>query len=83
IMGSFIWFIITGAIVGWLAGKIIRGQGFGLLWNILIGICGAFAGSFLFGLLGLETTNWLGNIVSGVVGAIVLLWLITFIRGRR
>ncbi len=82
-MLSFFSFIITGAIVGWLAGKIIRGHGFGLLWNILIGICGAFAGNFLFGLVGLATTNWLGQLISGVVGAIALLWLITFIRGRR
>lgn len=80
---SFIWFIITGAIVGWLAGLIIRGSGFGLLWNILIGIGGAFTGNFLFGLIGWEATNWIGKIAAGVIGAIVLLWIATKIKGNR
>lgn len=80
---GFIWFIITGAIVGWLAGLIIRGSGFGLLWNILIGIGGAFIGNLLFGLIGWEATNWIGKIAAGVIGAIVLLWLATKIKGNR
>lgn len=80
---GFIWFIITGAIIGWLAGLIIRGSGFGLLWNILIGIGGAFTGKFLFSLIGWQTTNLIGQIAAGVIGAIVLLWIATKIKGNR
>lgn len=81
-MFDFIYFIVTGAVVGWLAGKLIRGKGFGLFWNILIGIGGAFIGNMLFSLTGLSYTNWIGKVIAGVIGAIVLLWLITFIRRK-
>ena len=49
---SLIVMLIVGAIAGWLAGKIVRGFGFGLLWNIIIGIVGAFVGVWLLTKLG-------------------------------
>ncbi|MBK7343872.1 MAG: GlsB/YeaQ/YmgE family stress response membrane protein [Saprospiraceae bacterium] len=79
----FLWFILIGAVVGWLAGKLIKGSGFGILGNILVGIAGAFVGKVVFGLLGLGTENLIGEIVTGVAGAVLLLWLITFIRNRN
>jgi uncharacterized membrane protein YeaQ/YmgE (transglycosylase-associated protein family) len=82
-MLDFLYFILTGAVVGWLAGKLIHGKGFGLFWNIIIGIGGAFVGNLLFSLTGLAYQNWIGKVIAGVIGAIVLLWLITAIRGRR
>ncbi len=82
-MTHFLWFILIGAVVGWIAGKIIKGSGFGLLGNILVGIAGAFVGKVVFGLLGLGTENLIGELVTGVAGAVILLWLITFIRNRR
>lgn len=63
-------FIAIGAVAGWLAGILMKGRGFGLLGNIIIGIVGAIAGGFLFGLLGL-----VGSIVTAIVGAAVLLFL--------
>lgn len=63
-------FIAIGAVAGWLAGILMKGRGFGLLGNIIIGIIGAIAGGFLFGLLGL-----VGSIVTAIVGAAVLLFL--------
>jgi uncharacterized membrane protein YeaQ/YmgE (transglycosylase-associated protein family) len=68
-------FIAIGAIAGWLAGILMKGRGFGLLGNIIIGIVGAIAGGLLFGLLGL-----IGSIVTAIVGAALLLflaWVIT------
>ncbi len=82
-MLHFLWFILIGAVVGWIAGKLIKGSGFGLLGNILVGIAGAFVGKVVFGLLGLGSSNLIGEIVTGVAGAVILLWLITFIRSRR
>ncbi|MGI5310011.1 GlsB/YeaQ/YmgE family stress response membrane protein, partial [Rheinheimera sp. WS51] len=49
---GFILFLIIGAVAGWLAGLIMKGRGFGLLGNMVVGIVGAFLGGFLFGILG-------------------------------
>lgn len=68
-------FIVIGAAAGWLAGVLMEGRGYGLVGNIIIGIIGAIAGGFLFGLLGL-----IGSIVTAIVGAALLLllaWVIT------
>jgi len=68
-------------VVGWLAGVITRGGGFGLLGDIVIAICGAFAGTFLFGLLGIEmAAGYLGLFIKATVGAVVLLLLIRLIK---
>jgi uncharacterized membrane protein YeaQ/YmgE (transglycosylase-associated protein family) len=72
---GFLIFIAIGAVAGWLAGILMKGRGFGLLGNIIIGIVGAIAGGLLFGLLGL-----IGSIVTAIVGAALLLflaWVIT------
>jgi len=63
-------FIVIGAVAGWLAGILMKGRGFGLAGNIIIGIIGAIAGGLLFGLLGL-----IGSIVTAIVGAAALLFL--------
>ncbi len=51
---SFIYSIIIGAIAGWLAGKIMKGGGFGLLINIVLGIIGGVVGGWIFGFLGIS-----------------------------
>ena len=73
---NFIWFLLIGLIAGWLAGQIMKGKGFGLVWNLIIGVIGALLGGFLFGLLGLSSTSLLGSLVTATVGAIVLLFLV-------
>jgi uncharacterized membrane protein YeaQ/YmgE (transglycosylase-associated protein family) len=77
---SLIIFLIIGAIAGWLAGLIMKGGGFGLLGNIVVGIIGAVVGGFLFGLLGLAAGGLIGSIVTATVGAVVLLFLIGLIK---
>ena len=74
ITGLFI-FLAIGAVAGWLAGTIMKGGGFGLLGNILIGIVGGVVGGFLFGLLGVVAGGLIGSIVTATVGAVVLLYL--------
>lgn len=75
-----IWFLIIGALAGFLAGKILRGGGFGLIGNLIVGIIGALIGGFMFGLLGLSSSGLLGSLVTATVGAIVLLWLVGFAK---
>jgi uncharacterized membrane protein YeaQ/YmgE (transglycosylase-associated protein family) len=78
---SIIITLIVGAIAGWLAGQIVRGFGFGLLWNIVIGIVGAFIGVWLLTTLHVVPfAGFLGSIINATVGAVVLLVIIGFIR---
>jgi uncharacterized membrane protein YeaQ/YmgE (transglycosylase-associated protein family) len=73
-------FLIIGLIAGWLAGKIMKGRGFGLLGNVVIGVIGAFLGGWLFSLLGISAGGFIGSLVTALVGAIVLLYLIRLIK---
>ncbi len=73
-------FIIIGGIAGWLAGLIMKGRGFGLPVNILVGVVGAFIGGFLMGILGFSATHLLGQIISATIGAVVLLYVVRLIR---
>jgi uncharacterized membrane protein YeaQ/YmgE (transglycosylase-associated protein family) len=74
---SLIAFLLIGAVAGWLAGLLMRGGGFGLLGNIVVGIIGAFVGGFLFGLVGVSAGGGLvGSLITAVVGAAVLLFIV-------
>ena len=78
---SLIILLIVGAIAGWLAGTIVKGYGFGLIGNIIVGIIGAFIGGWLFPSLGLwDLPGIVGVIVSATLGAIILLVIIGLIR---
>lgn len=74
-MGIVIW-IVVGAIAGFVASKVVSGRGMGLLWDIVVGILGAFLGGWLAGLAGLAVdpgTFTLGGLLSAFVGAVILL----------
>lgn len=74
-------FLAIGAVAGWLAGKIMRGGGFGLLGDIVVGIVGSVVGGYLFGLLGISAGGGLvGSIVTATVGAMALLYVIRLIK---
>lgn len=77
---NFILFLVIGALAGWLAGKIMKGRGFGLLGNLVVGIIGGVLGGVLFGLLGLSSAGIVGSLVTALVGAIVLLWLVSLVK---
>jgi uncharacterized membrane protein YeaQ/YmgE (transglycosylase-associated protein family) len=78
---SIIIMIIVGAIAGWFAGQIVRGFGFGLIWDIVIGIIGAFIGVWLLTQLGfVPFSGFIGSIINAVIGAVVLLVIVGFIK---
>lgn len=77
---GFVIFLILGALAGWISGLISKGQGFGVVGNIIVGIIGAFLGGFCFNLIGLSAHNFLGQLICAVVGALLFLWLLRFIR---
>lgn len=69
-------FLFIGALAGWLAGQLVKGGGFGLIGNIVIGAVGSFIGGFTFQLLGLYSGSFLGSLVTATVGAIILLYVV-------
>jgi uncharacterized membrane protein YeaQ/YmgE (transglycosylase-associated protein family) len=79
---SFLVTILIGLLVGWLAGQITKGKGFGLFGNIGVGIVGALLGRLLFDLIGLEYYSLLGRIVMALVGALLLLYVLGVTRRR-
>lgn len=77
---SLLIFIAIGAVAGWLAGLIMRGGGFGLIGNIVVGVVGAFVGGFAFSFLGISAGGLIGSIITAVVGAVILLFIISLIK---
>ena len=77
---TIITWIVIGAIAGWLAGQIVKGYGFGLIGNVVVGIVGAGIAGFLTPMLGLYTVSTVGNIVAATLGAIILLVLVGLVR---
>jgi uncharacterized membrane protein YeaQ/YmgE (transglycosylase-associated protein family) len=74
-------FLVIGAVAGWLAGVILKGGGFGLVGNLIVGILGAVLGGWLFKLLNISIGGeWIGPIVTATAGAVALLFLISLIK---
>ena len=77
---SIIVLAVIGIVAGFLAGTIMKGGGFGLVGDLIVGLIGALLGGFLFGLLGIAFGGIVGEIVVAVIGACILLWLLRFIK---
>ena len=82
-MEGLIVFILVGALAGFLAGKVMTGHGLGLIWDIVVGILGAFVGGWLAGLAGIAVSNIVIEVVVAFIGACILLFLfrLAFRRG--
>jgi uncharacterized membrane protein YeaQ/YmgE (transglycosylase-associated protein family) len=80
--GIIAWLII-GAIAGWLAGVLVKGGGFGLIVDIIVGIVGAFIGGWLSGVLHISLGGgWIGSIITAVIGAVILLFIVRLFSRR-
>ena len=78
---SLLVILFVGLIAGWLAGKIVRGTGFGIIGDILVGVAGALVASWLFPKLGIHLgTGLVSNIIYSAIGAVVLLLVVRLIR---
>ncbi len=78
---SFLLFLLVGAVVGWLAGQLTKGSGFGLLGNIVVGVVGAILGGFLFRALGFYPGGGLlTSLITALVGALVLVFVVRLIK---
>jgi uncharacterized membrane protein YeaQ/YmgE (transglycosylase-associated protein family) len=78
---SFVWFILVGLIAGWLAGVLMKGGGFGVIGDIIVGILGALIGGFVFSSFGVSAGGgMLGSIIVATIGAVILIFLLRLIR---
>lgn len=81
---SLLIWLLLGAVAGWLAGNLMKGSGFGLIGNIIVGILGSFLGGWLGGVLGIggATTGGfsIASILTAVLGAVVLLFVVSLIK---
>ena len=79
-MLHFLVWIISGIVAGWLAGVLVRGRGFGLGGDLVIGLLGGLIGGWLAGLVGIAATNWLGEIAVAALGGVVLVAVVRTLR---
>lgn len=74
--------LLVGGIAGWLAGQAMKGGGYGVVVNILLGIVGAVVGQFVFGLLGIAAYGLIGNIIVAFFGAVIVIAVARAVSGR-
>ena len=72
--------IISGSLAGYIASRLQKGEGSGCLVNLFLGIIGGLVGGWLFGLLGISAYGWMGEMITAIVGAIIVLWVFAKLR---
>jgi uncharacterized membrane protein YeaQ/YmgE (transglycosylase-associated protein family) len=76
----FLAWIVVGVIAGWITGLIVKGRGYGLVGDLVIGLLGGLIGGWLFSRFGWTATTWLGGILVAVVGGVVLVAVVRLLR---
>ena len=79
----FLWYLLIGLASGWIASLIFKGSGSGLLVNLIVGLVGGFLGGWLVSLFGWVPTGTFGTFIASVIGAIVLLWIVSLFTRRK
>jgi len=77
---ALIWFLLIGLIAGWLAGQVVRGGGYGVVGDMIVGVIGAFIGGWLFSALHIGIGGLLGEIITAFVGAVILIAILRAVR---
>lgn len=77
---GLLYFLLIGMVIGWLAGLIVKGRGFGVLGDIIVGVIGAYIGGLLSGLLDVMPYTSIGALMMSVLGAVVFLVIVKAIR---
>jgi uncharacterized membrane protein YeaQ/YmgE (transglycosylase-associated protein family) len=78
---SFLAWLVVGLIAGWLAGLVMKGGGYGIVFDIILGILGGFLGGWIFGKLGIwPAGGMIGSIIVAFVGAVILVWITRLLK---
>jgi uncharacterized membrane protein YeaQ/YmgE (transglycosylase-associated protein family) len=79
---GILWSIIIGIAAGAIAGWIMKGRGFGIVINLIVGLVGSLLGGWIYRLLGIGSGGILGTLLMSVIGAVVLLWIISLFKKK-
>jgi uncharacterized membrane protein YeaQ/YmgE (transglycosylase-associated protein family) len=79
---GIIWWIVVGLIAGWVAGKIMKGGGYGVIADIVLGIVGGIVGGWVVGLLGFGAGGFIWSILVAILGAAILIWITRLIKKK-
>lgn len=79
-LGQWIWFLLIGGIVGWLAGLIVKGRGFGVAGDVVVGVVGALLGGWMASVMGVYVYSSFGAFITALVGAVTLVSLTRFFK---
>jgi uncharacterized membrane protein YeaQ/YmgE (transglycosylase-associated protein family) len=77
---DLLWFLIIGVAAGWLAGQLMKGGGYGLIGDLILGIIGAFIGGWILGAVGVTAGGLIGRLVSATLGAVVLVFVVRLFK---
>lgn len=80
---GILWVLLIGLAAGAVAGWLMKGKSFGIVINILVGIAGSFIGGWIYGLLGVTANNMWGVLLMAIVGAVVLLWVLSLFKVKK
>ena len=78
--GGIIWWIVVGLIAGWLAGQVMKGGGYGVLADIVLGILGGIFGGWLFSKMGMGASSTIGSIIVAFIGAVILVGITRLVK---
>jgi len=79
-ISNLIWWAVVGLIAGWAAGRIMKGGGYGVVMDIVLGIIGAVLGGWVLGVLGIHAGGFIGTIIVAIFGAVVLIWITRLLK---
>ncbi len=79
----FIWYLLIGLVAGWIASLIMKGSGYGLVINLIVGLAGGVLGGWLALLFGWFPEGAIGTLVTSIIGAVVLLWIASLVQRRQ
>ena len=79
-IGRWVWFLLIGGIVGWLAGLIVKGRGFGILGDIMVGVVGGLLGGWMAGVMGVYAYSSFAAFITALAGAVILVSLTRFFK---
>ena len=79
---SLLWFLLIGLIAGWLAGKIMKGRGLGLVGDLVVGVVGAVIGGMIMNFLNIQAYGLIGSLVTATLGAVILLWIVGLVKKK-
>jgi uncharacterized membrane protein YeaQ/YmgE (transglycosylase-associated protein family) len=77
---ELIWFILIGILAGWLTGQVMKGGGYGLIGDLVLGVLGAILGGWLLGLVGVSAGGLVGRLVTATFGAVILVFLVRLMK---